>query len=298
MPKPGPLLPRHWIRRRDLRPVRNTRFRVLQNEQYLDKKKQLSITNFKRDYPAVFKKAFLDIPAVGKWFQKLREYPQELNTAYLEQYGNAIVPLELTRVSTSGSTQNQTFERFEAPLSLLLQHMSAAETQDTNLYLAQHSLADLPAPLQEDLPTPSLFLSHLKARGDIYASSLWMGRPPTRTPLHRDPNPNIFVQLAGKKTIRLMKPEVGRGVYEIVRQKVHGAGGDANMRGEEMMQGRELEGLEDAVWNDDPEVKMADATGVETTLRSGDALYIPHGWWHAVRGIGRGANASVNWWFR
>ncbi|KAI5376239.1 Clavaminate synthase-like protein [Alternaria alternata] len=298
MPKPGPLLPRHWIRRRDLMPVRNTRFRVLQNEQYLDKKKQLSITNFKSDYPAVFKKAFLDIPAIEKWFQKLSERPEELNTAYLEQYGNAIVPLELTRVSTNGSARNQTFERFEAPLSLLLQHMSAAETQDTSLYLAQHSLADLPAPLQEDLPTPSLFLPHLKARGDIYASSLWMGRPPTRTPLHRDPNPNIFVQLAGKKTIRLMKPEVGRGVYEIVRQKVHGAGGDANMRGEEMMQGGEMEGLEDAVWNDDPEVKMADATGVETTLRSGDALYIPHGWWHAVRGIGRGANASVNWWFR
>jgi ribosomal protein L16 Arg81 hydroxylase len=115
-----------------------------------------------------------------------------------------------------------------------------------------------------------------------------MGRPPTRTPLHRDPNPNLFVQLAGKKTIRLMKPEVGRFLYESVRQKVHGAGGDANMRGEEMMQGGEMEGLENAVWDKDVKGDVAAATGVETTLRSGDALYIPYGWWHAVRGVGHG----------
>ncbi|KAG9186832.1 hypothetical protein G6011_09940 [Alternaria panax] len=326
MPTPAPRVPRHWITRPDLRPVLNKRFRILPNEQWLDKKKkQLRITDFKSNYPAVFKEAFLDIPAVGKWFQKLNEprevltgkefqirykqrkldalyktfrYPQELNTAYLGQYGDATVPLELTRASADGSAANQTFERFEAPLSLLLQHMSAAETQDTGLYLAQHSLADLPAPLQEDLPTPSFFLSHLNARGDIYASSLWMGRPPTRTPLHRDPNPNLFVQLAGKKTIRLMAPEIGKSVYERVRQKVQGAGGDANIRGEEMMQGGEMEGLENAVWNNQPEADVYGATGVETTLRSGDALYIPCGWWHAVRGVGRGANASVNWWFR
>lgn len=318
MLKKAPGVPRHWIRRPDSRLVLDRRFHLLGHKEYLDKKKQLSITNFDSDYPAVFKEAFLDIPAVGKWFQKLRKtqegltnekyqkheterdelhdtsrYPQELNTAYLEQFGDAIVPLELTRASANSNSRNETFERFEAPLSLLLQHMSAAETQDTSLYLAQHSLADLPAPLQEDLPTPSFFLSHLNARGDIYASSLWMGRPPTRTPLHRDPNPNLFVQLAGKKTVRLMQPEVGRMVYENVRQKVHGAGGDANIRGEEMMQGGEMEGLENAVWNNDVEEDMAGVTGVETTLSSGDALYIPYGWWHAIRGVGKGANASV-----
>jgi hypothetical protein len=311
MPKPAPGIPRHWILRPDLRPVLKRRFRSLKNTEYLDKKKQLSISEFDSDQPALFKEAFLDIPAIDRWFKKnpleeptgnkwakvahsMYRYPQELNTTYLEQYGDATVPLELTRSSANSESRNETFERFEAPLSLLLQHMSAAEAQDTRLYLAQHSLADLPAPLQEDLPTPSTFLSHLNARGDIYASSLWMGRPPTRTPLHRDPNPNLFVQLAGKKTIRLMKPAEGRIVYESVRQRVQGAGGDANIRGEEMMQGEEMEGLEMAVWNKDGEDGDIGATGVEATLRSGDALYIPYGWWHAVRGVGKGANASVS----
>jgi hypothetical protein len=33
-----------------------------------------------------------------------------------------------------------------------------------------------------------------------------IGHPPTYTPLHRDPNPNIFVQLAGEKVVRLLAP--------------------------------------------------------------------------------------------
>jgi hypothetical protein len=312
MVKPAPLIPRHWIQRPDLRPKIVRRFRQVKKTEYLDKKKKLCISEFDSDQPALFKEAFLGIPAIEKWFKKdafldkpLRNkwekpkpnsfrYPQELNTTYLEQYGDAIVPLELTHSSADNASQNETFERFEAPLSLLLQHMGAAEAQDTRLYLAQHSLADLPAPLQEDLPTPSTFLSYLNARGDIYASSLWMGRPPTRTPLHRDPNPNLFVQLAGKKTIRLMEPRVGRRVFEAVRQRVRGPGGHANMRGEEMMKGEEMEALEVAVWNKDEDGGMASATGWEATLRSGDALFIPHGWWHAVRGVGKGANASVS----
>lgn len=113
-----------------------------------------------------------------------------------------------------------------------------------------------------------------------------MGRPPTRTPLHRDPNPNLFVQLAGHKVVRLMRPEVGRGVYERIAR-----GGRANMRGEEMMSGTEMAGLEHAVWEDEGEGSVV---GVEAELRSGDALYIPLGWWHAVRGVGTGANASVS----
>ncbi|KAI4925035.1 uncharacterized protein J4E92_007073 [Alternaria infectoria] len=317
MPKPAPAVPRHWSRRPDVRPTKHPRFRILTKTEYLDKK-EFSIPAFDPDQPALFKKAFLDIPAIRKWFKKdafldasltnkwnnkpnTFRYPQELNTAYLEQYGDAIVPLELTRSSPENALGNEAFERFEAPLALLLQHMSAADAQETSLYLAQHSLADLPAPLQEDLPTPLTFLSHLNARGDIYASSLWMGRPPTRTPLHRDPNPNLFVQLAGKKTIRMMKPGVGRMVFEAIRQHIRGPGGDAKMRGEEMMQGAEMEAMEMAVWNEDGDGSMGSATGWETTLRTGDALYIPNGWWHAVRGIGKGANASVgtaNWWFR
>ncbi|KAF3000327.1 hypothetical protein E8E13_009320 [Curvularia kusanoi] len=158
--------------------------------------------------------------------------------------------------------------------------MTGPPTPDIRMYLAQHSLADLPASLQADVPTPAL-LSQL-GRGDIYASSLWMGRPPTRTPMHRDPNPNLFVQLAGQKIVRLLRPDVGRGVYERARLNAGGSG-RANMRGEEMMAGAEMQALEGAVWGEQDEA----AVGFEAEMSAGDGLYIPLGWWHAV-----------NWWFR
>ncbi|EOA81900.1 hypothetical protein ACJQWK_05078 [Exserohilum turcicum] len=275
------------------------RFTTIEALQYLDHTTNLSIPAFDANEPAVFKSAFRDYPAVKKWFISGIDpsgYPQELNAAYLERYGDSFVSLEVTRRSP-GSAQNATFDRIEAPFSLLLAHMGAEVEQDVQLYLAQHSLEDLPAQMKEDLPTPVHFLAELKSRGDIYASSLWMGKPPTRTPLHRDPNSNLFVQLAGKKTVRMMRPEVGRGVFERVRLRVRGTGGGANMRGEEMMQGSEMEGLETAVWGEHGG-GVDGVEGCEITVASGDALYVPLGWWHAVRGVGEGANASVNWWFR
>jgi len=36
----------------------------------------------------------------------------------------------------------------------------------------------------------------------------------------------------------------------------------------------------------------------QTELDAGDALFIPKGWWHSVKGLGDGINGSVNWWFR
>lgn len=97
-----------------------------------------------------------------------------------------------------------------------------------------------------------------------------------------------------------MRPEDGRAVYERVRMEVGKQGGKANMRGEEMMQGAEMEGLERVVWGDDLGENQGDGVeGVEAELESGDGLYVPLGWWHSVRGIGTGANVSVsvNLWF-
>jgi hypothetical protein len=206
-----------------------------------------------------------------------------------------MVPLEYTRYASVGDRVETrksvaTFESIQAPLSLLLSHISS-EDHSHQLYLAQCSLDDLSSDLQADLPTPELTSS--LGRGDIYASSLWMGRPPTSTPLHRDPNPNLFVQLVGKKVVRLIKPKQGRYLYDRLRTQM----GHAHMRGEEMMVGEERNRLQDAVWND-KEINGVSANGVEARLEGGDGLYIPLGWWHAVESTGTHTNASVNWWFR
>ncbi|CAG8950594.1 hypothetical protein HYFRA_00002803 [Hymenoscyphus fraxineus] len=139
------------------------------------------------------------------------------------------------------TTPFQTFHRFHAPLSLLL-YASQSSSQSRhpipkpklqNLYIAQAQLLSLPPELRADLRTPSLVLR--AGKGDIYDANLWLGIPPTYTPLHADPNPNLFVQLAGRKRVRLFPKEVGRGMLGVARNGGSGIG----FRGEEMMEGEE-----------------------------------------------------------
>ena len=213
----------------------------------------------------------------------------------------------------------QTFHTFSAPLSLLLSASCPVEDSGSTspslpgLYIAQAQLADLPAELRVDIPVPTvlanLYAEALNQPGnkrkgpsaDIYGTSLWLGTPTTFTPLHKDPNPNLFVQLRGSKVIKLLPPKVGAEIYGRVQRKIQadmaqgGVNGGA-IRGDEMMQGREKWELHEEVWGDG-----ADKFGEEAdvvVLKEGDGLFIPKGWWHSVKSAGEGVNGSVNWWFR
>lgn len=160
------------------------------------------------------------------------------------------------------------------------------------LYIAQQPLGDLPMSLQNDVKAPPIV--ELAGRGDLYGSSLWVGLEPTLTPWHRDPNPNLFVQLAGKKTIRFLSARDGLTVFRRVALALQKSYNPA-IRGSEMMQGPERQAFFDAVWGSECPENI-----FEVTVSPGDALFIPHLWWHSVRSVhedGR-LNASVNWWFR
>ncbi|OBT73960.1 hypothetical protein VF21_07456 [Pseudogymnoascus sp. 05NY08] len=187
----------------------------------------------------------------------------------------------------------QKFHSFHAPLELIItasrRKLSSAQFGLPGLYIAQAQMADLPQQLRDDLPTPELVLK--AGKGDVYDANVWIGTPPTFTPLHKDPNPNLFVQLSSSKKVRIFEPRKGQAIFAAVRRKI-GASPTAAFRGEEMMQGRERVELKEAVW--DP----ANLDGHEVAVRPGDALFIPKGWWHSIKSEGDGLNASANWWFR
>ncbi|OJD15943.1 hypothetical protein AJ78_03848 [Emergomyces pasteurianus Ep9510] len=305
-----------------------------------------SASYFQPQLPVILPRGqFNHLPAVQNWFStpssstngsSALPSTRSLNYAYLEKHNGCSVPFEVTFAQNPASPETLTFQRFHAPLDLFLSWAktttchnagagagpAAAESNPLNmhLYIAQCQLLDLPPALRSDFTTPSLVSE--TGKGDVYDTNIWMGVPPTYTPLHRDPNPNLFVQMAGRKIVRLYAPDTGLAVFERVRETIlrrqqqqEGEDvnvneivvGDAKFRGEEMMQGLERELLEEEVWNDTMEGRLNGEgkdgnggimEGFEAHLNAGDGMFIPMGWWHSIKGVGEGITASVNWWFR
>ena len=261
---------------------------------------------------------FAGLPAVRRWFIKDPDgkTPTVLNASYLSKFGATIVPLEIIN--------NGQFLRSEHSLSFFLECVRASSSikvaprnryfssyvpgaravqrakksndffksaapapPPVQIYLAQASLADLPPTLTKDVPTPD-FVLHA-GKGDVYDSSLWLGEAPTYTPLHRDPNPNLFAQLAGRKVVRLFEPHAGQQIFARVQERIGGVA-SPTLRGEEMMHGAEREALEDEVWGSQSS-NLAECR--EAHLEAGDAMFIPKGWWHSVKGVGEGMTGSV-----
>ncbi|RDW66403.1 hypothetical protein BP6252_10038 [Coleophoma cylindrospora] len=229
---------------------------------------------------------------------------QALSSGGQEEQGSSLEAFmydfaeQTNQIQGQGIDARHTFQfcRFNAPLNLFLEAFGSRNTESPqirSLYIAQAQIADLPKQLQDDLPTPELVKK--AGRGDIYDTSIWMGIPPTYTPLHKDPNPNLFVQMAGRKIARLYKPSIGSAIFRDVQTRIGGSS-SYSFRGLEMMQGLEVEVLEEAVWG-----PSCSVDGYEVEVNPGDALFIPKGWWHSIKSLNKGTrevNASVNWWFR
>ena len=279
---------------------------------------------FQLQLPALLPRgAFSALPATSKWFAEASGR-RVLNRTYLAPFGSAIVPLEFSNdshftrsdqslsfflecVEASSSTYTKQSNRYFSsyvPGARAVKRtkkdndfFSASKITKTKqnkakptarIYLAQAPISNLPQGLRDDLPSPEVVLR--AGKGDVYDSSIWLGEAPTYTPLHRDPNPNLFVQLAGKKIVRLFKPEVGKRIFAKVQEQIGGAA-SASLRGEEMMAGAEKKALEQEVWDEsDNEFRNA---AWEAELEAGDGLFIPKGWWHSVKGIGEGMTGSV-----
>ena len=211
-----------------------------------------------------------------------------LKQDFWRKYHDILVPLELTTKDEHGTT----FQQTRAPLGVLLNWMEqATDMSSRRLYLAQCQLTDLPQSLRDDVPTPEIVQK--AGKGDVYDANLWMGLAPTYTPLHRDPNPNLFLQLAGRKIVKLFPPDVGASIFAEVQEKL-GRNASSAFRGAEMMHGKEKELLEQEVWDR----KNNSEDELEAILDQGQALFIPLGWWHSIKGVGNGVTASANWWFR
>jgi hypothetical protein len=236
------------------------------------------------------------LPAGKKWFDRIDDRTR-FNTQYFRDHAlGSTLEVELRSLRTR-SVSRVTLP-FDEAIATLNAQTGRSWPADTNAYVAQSSLGDLSDELASDLPTPEIVRE--SARGDVYGSSIWMGFPPTSTPLHRDPNPNFFVQLVGTKCFRMLDPPNGALVYQTALGR-----GTGRIRGAEMLVGKESQRMEEWLWADKTlespriEEQLSGRPQIEcweACLNEEDSIFIPVGWWHSVRGVGLASsiNASVS----
>ncbi|KAJ6547023.1 hypothetical protein B0H19DRAFT_840806, partial [Mycena capillaripes] len=152
------------------------------------------------------------------------------------------------------------------------------------LYLAQHSLLMQFPALRADIEIPDYVYADLPrppgcpppTNDEQLVINAWLGPKGTISPAHTDPYFNAYIQVAGCKTVWMAPPQCGAGMYA--------KGNTASV---------------DVFAADQNEYPLFGVHVAEECMTAclgpGDLLYMPVGWWHAMRG--ESCSFSVSMWF-
>ncbi|KAJ7261290.1 hypothetical protein B0H12DRAFT_1106131 [Mycena haematopus] len=141
------------------------------------------------------------------------------------------------------------------------------------LYLAQHSLLMQFPALRADVEVPDYVYTDVPRppgcpppqNDEQLVINAWLGPKGTVSPAHTDPYFNFYVQIAGLKTVWMAPPHCSA--------ELHATGNTAEV---DVFAG----GVD---------------SGMMSSLAPGDVLYMPAGWWHAMRA--ESCSFSVSMWF-
>ncbi len=133
---------------------------------------------------------------------------------------------------------------------------------------------NFPAAFEGDYRVPPYCADarHLRAK-------VWLGKAGTVTPLHRDVPHNLHVHLSGRKRWLLFAPGQSARLYP--RGLFSGMPNFAQV---------DPERPDDARFP-----RFRGARALCATLDAGEALFIPHGWWHHTRSLDDAV--SMNFWW-
>ncbi|KAI0098267.1 hypothetical protein GGR51DRAFT_552569 [Nemania sp. FL0031] len=189
-------------------------------------------------------------------------------------------------------------------------HNSTTPPHKPTAYLAQHQLFTQLPSLRNDILIPDYCYTlpppHPTdpsiAQPELSAPLLnaWFGPPGTISPLHNDPYHNVLAQVVGRKYVRLYAP------LFVSRLAARGRENGVEMGNTSTLDVGVLEGWDERAGEDGGELENAEAIEekiaefkalpfVDCILEPGDALYIPIGWWHYVRGLS--VSFSVSFWW-
>ncbi|KNC78047.1 hypothetical protein SARC_09508 [Sphaeroforma arctica JP610] len=162
-------------------------------------------------------------------------------------------------------------------------------------YLAQHNLFDQIPELRADVVIPDYCcLSPTEAHAttasdeddnnnddadDTVRLNAWLGPAHTESPLHFDPDHNLFAQVVGSKYLRLFSPQMSSCLYPYADELLANT---SQIKSSESV-------------DVDTYPAYVHAEGWEAIVHSGEMLYIPPRWWHYVRSLEPSFSVSF-WW--
>ncbi|KAJ7221759.1 hypothetical protein GGX14DRAFT_430976 [Mycena pura] len=189
-----------------------------------------------------------------------------------------VVPIEVGRDYRTDNW-SQKLVGWDAFLSSL-----DSNTDGEPLYLAQHSLLlQFPA-LRADIEIPDYVYADIPrppgceppSNDEQLVINAWLGPEGTVSPAHTDPYFNMYAQVVGRKTVWVASPSCSGGMY---------ATGNTSAV--------DVFSTEQDCYPDF--TKLVAGQSMLANLAPGDLLYIPAGWWHAMRADCR--SFSVSMWF-
>uniref|UniRef100_A0A182MYC5 JmjC domain-containing protein n=1 Tax=Anopheles dirus TaxID=7168 RepID=A0A182MYC5_9DIPT len=222
---------------------------------------------YDRKEPAILKGIIDDWPAMERWHD-----PNYLLTVA----GERTVPIEIgSQYSSDDWSQKLMKFREFIEQSICSEASAPADgSEHRAAYLAQHDLFDQIPTLRRDIAVPD-YIGRTDPRPRIKA---WLGPKGTVSPLHTDPCHNLLCQVFGAKIILLARPEDTARLYPHEHFILNNTS------------------QVDARRPDYERFPLArDVSFHRLTLRRGDVLYIPPGWWHYVESLS--PSFSVSFWF-
>ncbi|KAI9595162.1 hypothetical protein BDF19DRAFT_422846 [Syncephalis fuscata] len=192
-------------------------------------------------------------------------------TYLVDLLGHRWVPVELGHRYTDAQWQQQLM-RFDV---FLRDYVVA--TKKTVGYLAQHDLFHQVPRLRRDIQVPDYCFAMNEATLPSVQTHAWFGPAGTISPLHHDPDRNLFAQVVGRKQFRFYAPN----------EPVYPHESDTMLHNTSQLD------VEQPDWHAFPD--FINAQGYDCILNPGDLLYIPPRWWHYVRALD--TSFSVSFWF-
>ncbi|KAE9406675.1 Clavaminate synthase-like protein [Gymnopus androsaceus JB14] len=258
-----------------------------------------------RNRPFLLRKYATSWPAIN-------EHPWS-STAYLRSVAGParIVPVE---VGADYRTDDwmQEFMDWDDFLSALEPTSHSTKV----LYLAQHNLLMQFPDLNKDIvipdyvytcPPPPEDYPQYKPPGNDEQLVIngWLGPRGTISPAHTDPYYNFYVQIVGRKTVWLAPPSVNESMYAFVDgmdpNSTTKSNPASNATSPSMSNTSRVDVFTNPQEDDTTRSRFPEfwdyvvPEAMSATLEPGDMLFIPPGWWHAMRA--EETSFSVSMWF-